>query len=117
MHRLVEEFERLRTKLREAPIVVRCAKGGCERTPTRMTLPLGYENYYWPNPDFWCRKHRPWEDERNSGKMPISFDTVQSFGRKKNRAAVHRSVLIALGITKRSRIGEKYAHNFFANLD
>jgi rhodanese-related sulfurtransferase len=114
---LVAKFERLRDKLREAPIVVHCAHLGCKRQPTRMTLPLGYDNYYWPDPDFWCRKHEPWEDERNSGKMRISLDVIDSFEEKKNRVAVHRAVLIALGIKSRSKVAEKYARNFFANLD
>jgi hypothetical protein len=114
---LVAEFERLRRKLRNAPIVTRCAKSGCKHEPNRMTLPLGYDHYYWPDPDFWCRKHGPSEeDERNSGKMEITFDAIDSFREEKNRVAVHRSVLIGLGIKRRHLITEKYAHEFFASL-
>jgi hypothetical protein len=114
LFRLVQAFEYLRNKLSEAPIVVHCANSGCNRTPTTMALPLGYDGCYWPDPDFWCKKHGPSEDERNSGKLSISLDTIKSFDHKKNRSAVHRSVLIALGIKSRSRITEKYALEYFA---
>jgi hypothetical protein len=117
LFRLVREFEKLSATLRRAPIVVHCSKSGCQRTPNRMTLPLGYDRYFWPDPNFWCRKHEPWEHEGITVMMPISFDTLESFRQKTNRAAVHRAVLTALGITKhRSSISEKYARDFFANL-
>jgi hypothetical protein len=116
--RMVRGFEQLRTQLSHGPIVVHCAESGCRRTPNRMTLPLGYDGYYWPDPTFWCRKHdESREDGAPSVMLLLSFDTLESFRQKKNRAAVHRALLTALGITKhRSRISEKYARDFFAKL-
>jgi hypothetical protein len=111
---LIKEFEGLRTKLRDAPIVAHCS-GGCKRRPTRMTLPLGHDHYYWPDPYFWCRKHEPWEHHGISPMLLIHFDLLNSFEEKKNRTAVHRSVLIALGM-KRSRITEEFARKYFASL-
>jgi hypothetical protein len=117
LSRLVKEVEQLRTKLRQAPIVVHCARSGCERTPIEMTLPLGGDGYYRPDPSFWCRKHESRNEDEISWTMPISFDAMESFDERKNRSAVHRSVLKALGIKRRSRITEEFAHEFFASLD
>lgn len=116
LHNLVEAFGRLRDKLSNAPIVVHCGRTGCKRTPVDMTLPLGYDGYYWPDPSFWCRKHGPPIDGEIHVKMPISFDTLTSFQQKKNRSAVHRSLLKALGIKRPSRITEKFACDYFASL-
>jgi len=116
---LVTEFRRLRRKLRRARIVVDCAKSGCKRKPDSMTLPLGYDHYYWPQPDFWCKKHKPslkWDDEDKIVSLPISFDTIDDFEERKNRVAVHRSVLKALGIRSRRSISETFARKFFANI-
>ena len=117
LRRLVNEFDYLREKLSNARIMVRCSKHGCERTPIRMTLPLTPDSIYLPAPFFWCRKHEP-SVGGISEMMPISFDEIESFDRKRTRKAVHRSVLNALGIKKRRRrITETFAHKFFANLD
>lgn len=112
---LLREFNHLRRALQEAPIVVSCAKSGCKRHPETMTLPIGPDRYYWPAPYFWCRKHEPWEKDGISPKLPIHFDTLDSFRDKKNRSAVHKSVLAAYGIKKAS-ITERFASRFFANL-
>jgi hypothetical protein len=118
LSRLVRSFDNLREKLQDAPIVVHCAEHGCKRTPTTMTLPVGYDHYYWPDPSYWCRKHGPGVDGEIHVKIPISFDTIESFEEKKNRKAVHRSVLNAFGIKKRrAQITEKFAREYFANLD
>lgn len=115
---LVAEFRRLRRKVRHARIVVHFADGGCKRTPTEMTLPLDYRRHFVPQPYFWCRKHGPSSEiEGVTVKLPISFDTIEACEAKTNRAAVHRSVLDALGIRRHRRgISEKFAHDFFANL-
>jgi hypothetical protein len=76
---------------------------------------LGYDHYYWPDPSFWCRKHGPSADGEIHVKFPLSLDSLPSLG-KKNGSAVHRSVLKALGIGRRSRITEKYAREYFASL-
>ena len=114
---LLKEFRRLRQEMGEAPILVHCSEPGCKRTPKRMTLPLGPDRYYWPDPYFWCGKHSPWEDEGISPKLPIHLDTISSFEEKKNRSAVHKSVLRAYGINRKpSAITETFAGRFFANL-
>lgn len=116
--RLVAEFDRLRAKLRNVPRVKKCRHDGCTRTATYMTLPLDVDHYYLPSPYFWCKKHEPSDYGRISPKLPISFDLLDSFEGKKNRTAIHRCVLYAIGIDKhRSSISETFAHNVFARLD
>ena len=114
---LLNEFRRLRQKLGETPILVHCSQPGCKRTPQQMTLPLGPDRYYLPAPYFWCRKHGPSEDEGISPKLPIELGTISSFNKKKNRSAIHKSVLQAYGINRnRSSITEGFAIRFFAKL-
>jgi hypothetical protein len=118
LSRLVREFDDLRDKLRNARIVVPCSEHGCKRTPIDMTLPLGDDHYYSPDPSFWCRKHGQPADGDLYGRMSISFDAIMALESKTNRKAAHRSVLNAWGITKpRVQITEKFAHEFFASLD
>jgi hypothetical protein len=114
---LLSEFRRLRKQLRRAPILVRCEKRGCNREPKSMTLPLGADRDYLPSAHYWCAKHGPLENEGISPKLPISFDTIDSFDDRKNRRALHRVILRALGIVApRRTISEKYARDYFSRL-
>ncbi len=46
----VQDFERLRSKLRKATITARCAKTGCTLPVQSMTLPIDREGWYRPSP-------------------------------------------------------------------
>jgi hypothetical protein len=116
--RLVAEFDRLRAKLRNAPVVRKCRHEGCSRAATHMTLPMGVDRCYLPCPHFWCKKHEPYDYDGISPKLRISLTEMGNFEKRNNRSAIHHAVLFALGIDKEpSRITESFARKFFISLD
>lgn len=118
---LVREFDRLRRALRQAAVKVECQESSCVRQPKSMTFALDWvENYLRPGPRYWCDRHGPpqnEEDDDESAKIPIHFDALRDRGDRRSKKAIHLGVLEGLGVNKRpSRITEKFAHRFFADL-
>ncbi|MGD0921674.1 MAG: hypothetical protein ABSA70_07935 [Terriglobia bacterium] len=82
-----------------------------------MTLPLDYNYDLLPSPYFWCDKHAPAEDVTGiTQKLEIHFDVQRLYPAKRDRSAIHHSVLRALGIKKASRVTEQFALKFFCRL-
>ncbi len=112
---LRDEFDRLREKLLQAPLSVRCRQ--CRTTAKWMTLPIDNKGEYLALPYFWCDEHEPWEKLSGiSEKRPIHFDILKPLRNKRSQKAIHRCIREALGIKKRTRISEQYAREFFENL-
>ncbi|MGA2630974.1 MAG: hypothetical protein ABSG54_12275 [Terriglobia bacterium] len=116
LRKALKEFNRLRRKLRRAPIRAKCYGRDCKRRAKWMTLPLYYRGGYLPRPYFWCDKHEPWEESGISGKLPIHFDVVKVLKDKLGQKQIHRRIREAMGIPKGTKITEKFAKEFFANL-
>lgn len=111
---IVDEFERLREKLRRARIYAKCRD--CGKKAKWMTFEEDLRNRYLPRPSYWCNKCKPADDYGISGKIPIHFDAMKYFPEKWGKRQIHKDIREALGIKKGTRITETFAKNFFATL-
>ena len=111
------ELDRLQRLLQKAPIFKSCAEPRCNRRVRRLTLPMGYGGFY-PSPYFWCEKHGPWDKEGISSKLPIDFELVDMFWKRKyEQRGMHTRLREAFGIRKGTHITEEFAESFFRRLE
>lgn len=109
-------FGHLRKKLMRARSVEKCDEPDCNRHAKWLTLPHSHPIGWLPQPYYWCDRHGPHETEGISPKFPIHFDVIRVFRDKWGQKEISRCVRHALGIKKGTRITERFARQFFANL-
>lgn len=114
--KMQSHFERLRKKLSRAESVEKCDEPGCKRRAKWLTLPHSYPVGWLPQPYYWCDEHGPHETDGISPKFPIHFDVIRVFRDKWSQKEISKCLRYALGIKKGTRITERFATQWFANL-
>jgi len=80
-----------------------------------MTFEQAHRGYL-TIPYMWCDRHENPDEWGYSEKVGIGFDALKLFHIKEDKRIVWKRIIRAWGIKKGTRINERFAIDFFANL-